>query len=364
MAGTAAGTASFRAALNGLPAGHFRDLDGLTVSSIGFGTYLGDEDDETDRDYTRAMTRAVALGCNLFDTAINYRAQRSERVLGRTLGELVRTSALRREQMVLCTKAGYLPFDDYLPPDPGAYLHDTYVRSGLVSPEELVAGCHAMTPQFLEDQLARSLTNLGVGTIDVFYLHNPETHLGAVPRSEFLARIRTAFETLERAVAAGRIGRYGVATWNGFRQPPEAREHLSLLELVREADALGGAAHHFRVVQVPYNLAMPEAAVTHTQLVGTQRRTLLEAATELGIHVVASASILQGQLSRRLPQAVATALPGLATSAQRAIQFVRSTTGVTTALVGMARTAHVEENLAVASFEPAVAGVDSLLAGR
>ena len=363
MGATATGTAAFRTAFGALPASHFRLLDGLVVSSIGLGTYLGAEDEEADRAYSEAIVDAATRGCNLFDTAINYRAQRSERAVGQALAILAR-DGIPRERLAVCTKGGYVPFDGFAPPSPAAYFRDTYVRPGIVQPEDVVAGCHVMTPRYLEDQIGRSLRNLGLETIDVYYLHNPETQLDEVPRAEFLRRVRAAFELLERQVAAGRIARYGVATWNGFRQPATARGHLSLAELVREAETVAAREHHFRVIQLPYNLAMPEAAVAPTQVVDGEPVTPLEAARRLGVAAVASASILQGQLSIRLPQAIADALPGLRTTAQRAMQFVRSTPGITTALVGMARRAHVEENLAVAAVEPAPAGVDSLFSRR
>jgi aryl-alcohol dehydrogenase-like predicted oxidoreductase len=361
---TPAGTAAYRESHAALPAAHFRDLDGLTVSSVGLGTYLGDEDEETDRRYGEAMVWAANLGCNLFDAAINYRAQRSERVLGQTLLALERDGGVPRDRIVVCTKGGYVGFDGGVPADPARWFHDTYVRPGIVRAEDVVGGAHVMTPRWLEDQVARSLANLGVATIDVYYVHNPETQLSTVPRPEFLARIRAAFERLEREVAAGRIGRYGVATWNGFRTPPRARDHLSLEELVGAAREVGGPGHHFKVIQLPYNLGTPEAHAAATQVVGGEAMSVLEAAARLGVAVVASASILQGQLARPLPQALTDAFPGLDTPAQRALQFVRSTPGVTTALVGMSRRAHVEENLGVARAVPAPAGVDSLFERR
>ena len=357
---TAAATAAYRTTHAGLPGAHFRTLDGLAVSSIGLGTYLGEEDDRTDRGYGEAIVDAVNSGCNLLDTAINYRAQRSERVIGQALAALEREDGFAREQLVVCTKGGYIPFDGGVPVDPAQYVRDTYVRPGILRPEDVVAGGHAMTPRYLTDQLARSLRNLGLAAVDVYYVHNPETQLGNIPRTEFLARIRAAFEMLERQVAAGRVGCYGVATWNGFRTPPDAREHLSLAELVREAEAVAGRAHHFKVIQLPYNLAMHEAYASATQVVDGERLTPLEAAARFGVAVVASASILQGQLSRRLPQAMADAFPGFETWAQRALQFVRSTPGITAALVGMSRREHVAENLAVARAAPSEAGVASL----
>jgi aryl-alcohol dehydrogenase-like predicted oxidoreductase len=357
---SAADTAAYRDAQRELPAAHFRGLDDLTVSSIGLGTYLGSEDDATDRGYGQALVDAANLGCNFFDSAINYRSQRSERVIGQALVHLERELGLGREQLVVCTKGGYIPFDGGLPADPAGYVRDAYLRTGILDPDDVVGGAHAMTPRFLEDQLGRSLRNLGVARIDLYYVHNPETQLAAVSRPTFLSRIRAAFEMLERQVAMGRIGRYGVATWNGFRTPPNAREHLSLAELVREAEAVAGAAHHFKAIQLPYNLAMPEGYAAGTQSVDGERLTPVEAATRLGIAVVASAAILQGQLSRRLPQTLTEAFPGLDTAAQRALQFARSTPGITAALVGMSRREHVAENLAVARVAPAPAGVESL----
>src|SRR5690242_10292588 len=108
---TPAATAAYRAAHADLPATHFRTLDGLTASSIGLGTYLGDEDDAADRGYGAAIVDAVNLGCNLLDTAINYRAQRSERVIGQALLLLERELGIERERLVVCTKGGYIPFD-------------------------------------------------------------------------------------------------------------------------------------------------------------------------------------------------------------------------------------------------------------
>jgi len=88
------------------------------------------------------------------------------------------------------------------------------------------------------------------------------------------------------------------------------------------------------------------------QDVGNEQLTLLEAAKRLGVTVVASASMLQGRVAQGLPSDVREPLGSLATDAQTAIQFVRSTPGITTALVGMSRVEHVEENLKLTEVEP------------
>jgi aryl-alcohol dehydrogenase-like predicted oxidoreductase len=200
--------------------------------------------------------------------------------------------------------------------------------------------------------MERSRRNLEVETIDVYYVHNPEAQLDEVDRPEFLSRMREAFFALEDLVTAGKIGCYGTATWTGYRVDPGEPGYLSLAEMVAAARDAGGADHHFKVVQLPYNLAMPEAFTRANQRVGDDVVTMLEAARRLDIYVMASASVHQGGLARNLPAVVAEYLPGLTTDAQRALQFVRSTPGVGTALVGMKSVAHVEENSAVAAVPP------------
>jgi aryl-alcohol dehydrogenase-like predicted oxidoreductase len=209
-----------------------------------------------------------------------------------------------------------------------------------------------MSPRYLQDQIARSRQNLNVETIDIYYLHNPETQLGELDRVRFLDRIRDAFLALEQAVREGHIGCFGTATWSGYRQAPTDPDYLSLEELIAVARDVAGADHHFRVIQLPYNLAMPEAFTRANQRVGGETVTVLEAARRLGVYVMASASVYQGQLTRSLPPVVAEYLPGFTTDAQRALQFVRSTPGIGSALVGMKSVAHVEENAAVAATPP------------
>lgn len=332
---------------------HFRTgLGDLTVASLGLGTYLGEPDDATDAAYVDAIRAALRLGTNLLDTAANYRAQRSERALGRALAAAIAAGDVARDEVIVCSKAGYLPFDGAYPADARRWLHETYVASGLVDATDVVGG-HAMAPAYLRHQLDRSRANLGLDRIDVYYLHNPESQLAALPRREVMARIGAAFGVLEEAVAAGKIGAYGVATWNAFRVARGERDALDLAELVALATRAAGGTHHLRAVQLPCNLGMTEAVTAQTQTVGDHQGSLVEAADHLGVTVVASASLLQGKLAGPLPAVLAQAMEGCRSDPQRALQFVRSTPGVTSALVGMRRRAHVEENLALATLPPA-----------
>lgn len=350
---TPEGTTRYAAGLAGrVASGHFRDLAGLSVSTVGIGTYLGREDAETDIAYQDAVVRALERGINMIDTAVNYRHQRSERAIRTALGTAVGRGLVRRDEVVVATKGGYIPFDGAVPRDPRAWFTQTYLDTGIVGSGDVVGGIHCIAPRYLADQIERSRANLGLETVDVYYVHNPESQLEEVDRPEFRRRLRAAFETLEQAVREGKLRRYGTATWNGYRGDPGSPGYLSLEELVGVAREAGGADHHFKVIQLPYNLAMPEAFVRANQPVGGALVPLAEAARQLGVYVVASASILQGQLARNLPPMVATVLPGLATDAQRALQFVRSTPGIGTALVGMKSAAHVEESAGVAAVPP------------
>lgn len=209
-----------------------------------------------------------------------------------------------------------------------------------------------MSPSYLQNQLEQSLRNLNLSCVDVYYIHNPESQLGSLTPDQFSARLRAAFERLEQNVADGRIANYGVATWNGFRVAPGTYNYHSLESMVELAREIAGESNNFRFIQVPYNLAMPEALNLQNQTVKGAEMSLLEAAAVLGVTVVASASLLQGRAAQGLPNEITEPLGSLSSDAQTAIQFVRSTPGVATALVGMSHREHVEENLQLVAIDP------------
>lgn len=350
---TPQGTLRYAAKFQGrAAAGHYREVPrGLVFSSIGIGTYLGEPDEATDRGYTSAVIAAVDGGINVVDSAINYRLQRSERSIGSAFRELA-AKGYARDEIVLCTKAGFLTPDGEMPADPNEYFLREFLEPGIFRPEEIAEGCHCLAPRYLSDQLDRSLRNLGVECVDVFYLHNPETQLSEISADQFRARIRESFAFLESAVSAGKIGAYGLATWNAFREDPKSAGYLSLAEMEEIARDSSGLEHHFRFVQLPLNLAMPEALLRPNQVVQGKTMAMVQAARALGITLVASSSLLQGQLTRNLPAYIGAALGGN-NDAERALQFARSVPGVTTALVGMSRVEHVRANLEVLRLQPA-----------
>ncbi len=348
---TAAGTAQYcRRFLSRFSPDYFRATTfGVTVSSIGLGTYLGESNAQDDAAYDAAIGRAIESGINIIDSAINYRCQRSERAVGAALQRVFAAGTLSRQELVVCSKGGYIPLDGNPPATREAY--QAYVRREFVDPEilhadDIVAGGHSLAPRFLRYCLAKSRQNLGLRTIDVYYIHNPGQQLVSVAPEDLRERIRGAFTVMEEAAGRGEIGVYGCATWDSLRVPPGEKAHLSLEDLVELArQAAGGADHHFRVVQLPINLAMVEAVRVPTQKLGDRMVTVLEAATELGLTVVASAALMQARLASGLPDQLREAFPDCMTDAQRAIQFTRTLPGVTTALVGAKQADHVDEDI-------------------
>lgn len=349
---TPEGTARFRersTTKHRLPAGHFRTTPGgLELSTIGLGTYIGAPDGPTDQSVEQAVTLCLHSGrVNVIDTAINYRYMRAERSIGRALARSITNGTVARDEVFLASKIGYLAPDAEAKVPLDRWVQEELLKPGILGPSDIVDGSHAMTPAYLADQLERSRKNLGVETIDLLYLHNAaDAQLPLVGAEEFRRRITEAFRVLEGARGEGKIGAYGLATWDCLRLRRGEPGYLSLEETVALAKEVGGSDHGFRFVQFPFNLVMPEAAELKNQQVGREKVPLFEAAQRLGVACFTSVPLFQGQLAREGPSADELS------PAQTAIQFARSAPGALATLVGQKRPEHLAENLRVADHEP------------
>ena len=294
---------------------------------------------------------------NVFDTALSYRMQTSERALGAALGRRIAEGQVERDEICVMTKGGYITADPTLVRTRGdarRYLYETYVDTHLVDPERIVNGNHSIEPGFLRDQIERSRRNLGLETLDLYLIQDPELHLLGKGPTDFGRELRAAFAALEAAVADGAIAAYGLSTWSGLLVPYTEKGHLSIAELLETALEVGGADHHLRALQLPYNLAMGEAMGLPSQF-GPESHgaAVLDSVCDTGTAVFAIAPLVQGRVVSGLPESLVQAFPEAHSDPQRAIQFVRSSPGVTSAIVGMRREAHVVHNLELAQRPPA-----------
>ncbi len=333
--------------------GHYRSALGLTLSSIGYGTAAGEPSDLIDARYRMAIAEAVRAGCNVLDTAASYRMDRSEIALGRAVADLVAAGECHRDELVIASKGGFIVYHHDAPAgDRVQYVYDRFIKPGIFEPDDLAGGIHCMAPNFLSQQIAWSLRDTDLRVLDIYYVQNPETQLAFVDRTTFRRRLQLAFARLEEEVAAGRVGFYGVATWEAFRKSPMADQYMSLEIMLRLAAEVAGPDHHLRAVQLPINLAMAEAATLRNQPVKGSILTALRAARDLGLSVFASAALSQGQLNERTAELLAETFSDLRDSTHQALQFARSLTGVASALFGSTQAEHVRHNLRLAAYSP------------
>lgn len=333
----------------------FKKFRSASVSGIGVGTWMGDLSMATDTRYIETLVHAASRGINVFDTAINYRHMKAERCVGKAVQRLAK-SGIPREALLVATKGGYITHDAAGSGNWAAYVRQEYLEPGLISAEEMARG-HSINPRFIGCQIDQSLNNLKLETADIYYLHNPEEAIAALGAKEFRKVLTKTFAVLEEAVAAGKIGCYGLATWDGLRVPTDDPRHLSLATAIAAARAAAGTGqHHLAVLQLPFNIKDNQALTLPTQKVGRALLPALEAAEALGLYVMTSASVLQGA---GIPEAdesrLQAAAPGHSLTTA-ALQISRSTRGVGTALVGMRRIYSVEEALAVARMPLLAAG--------
>jgi len=343
---------------------HSMGKTGFFSSEAGFGGYR--IYDQVPKHYG-ALVKALSSGINLIDTSANYTDGGSERLIGKVLQDLVAKGEILREEIIVVSKGGYLQGENYQlsqqrKTDGNPFCELVQYDDGLE---------HCIHPEFLSEQIGRSLERLGLETIDCYLLHNPEYYLKwaeehDVPvreaQTEYLHRIREAFIFLEEEVAKGRIGCYGISS-NTFVLPKRIYTFTSLAQIWDIAETIN-SYNHFRVIEFPCNLLETSAITENNQPDG---ETVLDFAykKELAVLINRPLNAIQDNQLIRLAE---KAYEGEA--AQEAVDFfkrvssidpdwhkasslshlalraLRSTTGVTAVLVGMRQAAYVEDILA------------------
>ncbi|AFZ23817.1 putative oxidoreductase, aryl-alcohol dehydrogenase like protein [Cylindrospermum stagnale PCC 7417] len=330
---------------------HFRASSELIASSIGIGTYLGVSDEQTDDLVNQAIIESVRRGVNLIDTAIGYRNQQAERCVGNAIRYLVQSAEVSRDELIICTKGGFLTHEN---PEYVDWFRQHYINSNsfTINEKDFIENCHCIHPEYLREQIDLSLENLGVQTIDIYYIHNPEVQLSEIDPSILYERLRDAFEVMEEAVDSGKIAAYGLATWDGLRVPANSDKYLNLARIKSIArEVARNKVDSFRFIEFPYNMSMLEALLLPNQNVQGEQIPLLEAAYRLGLTSIASASLCQAQVNGQIPDTISIGFDeNFKTDCQRALQYTRSVPGLLTALVGMKAPNHVQENLIISAY--------------
>lgn len=345
---TPEGTKKFSERLGTIPQ-NYKTVQGLTLSNVGIGTYLGNPDVQTDALVEEAVKKSILSGVNVIDTAINYRAQKAERSVGKAIASLISSGKIERSQIFVSTKNGYVTNDADIKEDFWAYVQREYAKSGVIQANDISSGYHCMTIPYLQDQLNRSLKNLGLECIDLMYLHNAVEGQPDISRQQFLQNLESVFAFYEKMRQEGKIRYYGMATWECYRVPKDNPQYLSLYDTIEIARKAGGQNHGFRFIQLPYNLYYDQAYMLKSQQISGNDASLLDAAMSLGIGVFTSVPLMQGRLLApgTIPEFGNISQPSL-----RCLQFIRSTPGVLAPLVGQKTQSHVDQNLQIMKIPP------------
>jgi aryl-alcohol dehydrogenase-like predicted oxidoreductase len=243
---------------------------GLNVSSLGLGSYLGKPDDLNDFYlYNAVKTCVLSGGINMIDTAINYRYMRSELAIGKAIQVLVHKYKIAREEMIIASKVGFVPEDAINGKRCHFFVQELIEAQKMdindVVYDELKRPVHCIHPEYIKKQLDYSLNNLNLETLDILYLHNVFESQVALPRDIFTERLLKAFEVLEEAIHKGLIRNYGLASWNSFRVDSNNVQHSSIQKVVELATKVGGKNNGLRFIQAPINLTNPEVFIEKYQ---------------------------------------------------------------------------------------------------
>lgn len=320
----------------------------LFFPSLGIGTYKPEpyKEDNYIINYADAIKTALRNGMHFIDTAINYRYQMSEREIGEALAEMISSGEIKREEVIVASKGGFIPLDFPFPDNPYGWIQENMIDGELCTKEEIIIDQHCMTPAYLRWSVEQSLKNLSLDTIDIFFLHNPETQLGYVDQETFYGRIEAAFELFEDLRNENKIGAYGIAAWNGFLYEEDHLEYVSLGKVVEIARRVGGEHHGFKYLQSPFNIAKPHAYNYANQMCEDGfYYPLMTACARYDISLLGSSALLQKNLFKRpfsskVGELMQTSnLSDVAT----ALQFARSA-GAICSIFGAVDPAHVADN--------------------
>ncbi len=256
----------------------------MNITILGFGCYRIDKRVDEHR---KSLTKAILEGITLIDTSANYSDGNSELLVGEVISDLISKKQIKRDDITLVTKAGYIQGSNY--------RHAIELKNNGTGFADVVEYAerlwHCIHPDFLQDQLDKQLQRLNVEYIDSYLLHNPEYYLGWAKKNnvdqkeahdEYYKRIKEAFIFLEEKVKEGKIKSYGISS-NTFPTFSAQYDHTSLEKVIKIANTVSHT-NHFRFIQLPFNFFESGAVLIKNQFNNT--KTVLDVAYENSLKVL------------------------------------------------------------------------------
>lgn len=304
------------------------------MTKLALGTHLGDFSEEDSRKYINAISFALQNGLMTIDGAINYRGMCSEKDEGLAIQALIKDGVIKREDFCITSKAGLLFGDVREGKNPNKYLEEVLIPLGVTKEDfvEYKGLYQTLNPIFFEHALQKSLSNLGLETLDVHYIHIPEIQLLKLSRAQFYDEIETLFTWYEKKITEGKIRNYGISFEFMIEEPNEDRLHIELEELVDRANKVAIGKSHFKYVLFEYSLLCPHAGTTSRQNVRNCEVSFIEACKRLGLETVGSMPFAMGEGFEMY-------------SHEKLLRFALA--ALDHVIVGSKNVEHIKENLAV-----------------
>lgn len=284
----------------------------LTVSKVGFGTYRCHQNNEV---HFQALQSAIRKGCNVIDTSANYADGFAESLIGDVLNQEIVWGNLRREELMLVSKVGYIQ---------GENMKIALRKEKEENPFQEVVKYgsnvwHCIHPYFIRDQITRTLARMHVDVLDIYLLHNPEYFLMEMAkesnpnlleiRNEFYERIYRAFLEMEKLVEQGLIRFYGISA-NTLVAKNDQADFVSLAgiwqayEKVCADKGISTEQGHFAVIQFPFNWIEHQASSLRNNEHDGKQYSVLELTEKLNLGVMVNRPLnaIQGNRIVRLAQ--------------------------------------------------------------
>jgi aryl-alcohol dehydrogenase-like predicted oxidoreductase len=299
---------------------------GWNVSEIGYGMWgMAGWSGSADTESLESLERSVDLGCNFFDTAWAYGDGHSEQLLGKTLRANKGNAAAGGPDKKLYVATKIPPTNRRWPSRREFSLDDCY------------------PPDYIVEYVEKSLSNVGVETLDLIQFHtwedgwlDDERLPRAIETLRSSGKVRAVGISLNRwepwngirAVRAGLVDAVQVI-YNVFDQNPEDE----LFPACREKDVAV-------IARVPFDEGSLSGTLTleSTWQKGDWRNTyfVAENLKSSVAHAEALKPLLQDGMS--MPE--------------MALRFILNNKDVSTIIPGMRKTHHVESNLSASAKGP------------